>query len=163
MSKSRYKMRMLRSVGLFAALLIGGAMSVQPAQAQTPEPAAVTLVSNFLQALQIGDEAQRVQAVLPYLHKSLLTASGTDLSPDVKRYQFKKASQAAASYAVPANVTRVHSRGSLVVDEGHNPEKGRVDDYYIAKKDGQSSTAAPVQIFFPEDGSAPKIFYMGSL
>jgi hypothetical protein len=96
--------------------------------------------------------------VLPFLHRSLLSGDGGDLDSSVK-IQFKKASLNAKNYAVPAQVSRVRSKGTITIGEGGNPEKGRVEDYFVEKKGGGSS---PVTIFFPENG-APKIYYMGSL
>lgn len=129
------------------------------AQAQ-PDAAAVTLLNNFLKALQNGDEAARLKAALPLLHRSLLSEDGNGLEASV-RFQFKKASQNAGNYASPVNVTNVKAKGAITLGEGtDNPEKGRIEQYFIAKKG--SGPAAPVTIFFPENG-APKIYYMGSL
>lgn len=132
---------------------------VAHAQAQT-DAAAVSLLNNLLKALQSGDEAARVRAALPLLHRSLLSSDGRDLESSVK-FQFKKASQNAGNYAQPVDVTRVQPKGAITLGEGtDNPEKGRIEQYFIAKKG--SGPAAPVTIFFPDNG-APKIYYMGSL
>jgi hypothetical protein len=124
------------------------------AHAQEGDPQAQQLLTEFLQALQTGE----ARAVVPFLHRSLLTNDGGDIESSV-RLQFKKASQNAKLYATPADVTRVRSKGTITIGEGGNPEKGRVEDYFLAKKQG---APAPVTIFFPENG-APKIYYMGSL
>ena len=132
---------------------------VAHAQAQT-DGAAVSLLNNLLKALQSGDAAARVQASLPLLHRTLLSADGRDLEASVKA-QFKKASQNAGNYAQPVQVTRVQAKGAITLGEGtDNPEKGRVEQYFITKKG--SGPTAPVTIFFPDNG-APKIYYMGSL
>ena len=140
---------------------IKGVRLARVAQAQTPtDAAAVALLNNLLKALQNGDEAARLRAALPLLHRSLLSSDGSDLESSVK-FQFKKASQNAGNYAQPVNVTRVQAKGAITLGEGtDNPEKGRIEQYFIAKKG--SGPAAPVTIFFPDNG-APKVFYMGSL
>jgi type II secretory pathway pseudopilin PulG len=137
---------------------VRGVRFASVAQAQEANPQAAQLLSQFLQALQNGDDAARERAVLPFLHRSLLSDNGQALDSSV-RIQFKKASQNAKLYATPADVTRVRSKGTITIGEGGNPEKGRVEDYFLAKKNG---APAPITIFFPENG-APKVYYMGSL
>ena len=145
------------------------------AQAQSDKPAATPLqaekneidakgqklAEDFLRALQ-KPEAERLRAALPLLHRSQLTADGKDIDPSVK-VAWKKAIANADAYLLPVKVTRVRPKGNLTIGEGSdNVERGRVDDYLLAKKPDSGGLPGSVTIFFPEKGD-PKIYYMGGL
>jgi hypothetical protein len=131
--------------------------------APAPDPAAVKLVDDFMTALRIAGDEESAKATLPLVHKSLLNPAKDDLSQDLRRFSFKKAHDNAKFYAAPVKVTRVRSTGITAIGFKQTAEAGSVVDYFIAKKDGVSGMPAPVRIFFPKDGGAPKIAYMGSL
>ncbi len=123
---------------------------------------AVALLNNFIKALQLPDEAARVQACLPLLHRSLLADDKRDIEATTKKFAWTKAVKNAANYAAPIEITRLRAKGTLTLEEGDHPERGRAEDYFIAKKAGISGLAASITLFFPENG-APKILYFGSL
>jgi len=81
----------------------------------------------------------------------------------VKDYSYKKAVTDAALYQIPVRVTRVAKDKSTAVGFGESAESGRTDRYFVAKREGVSGLPAPIHIFFPKDGSKPKIVNMGSL
>lgn len=144
------------------------APGTQPAQAPTgddPREADVpALLAATLSALQQNrDEEAAAAAIVPYLHKSLLDATGAHLTTDVRSFSFKKAHGAAGLYAVPVTITRV--RPSAVTAIGHGPtgEQGRTVDYFVAKRAGVAGMPAPVTVFFPVGGGPPKVAYLGSL
>ena len=127
------------------------------------DSAAVELLNQFMTALSIKDDSERLAAVLPCVHKSLLNNEGTDLMQTVKEYSYKKAVTNVALYQVPVRVTRVAKGGNSAVGYGKTAEEGRSDRYFVAKRDGVAGLPAPIHIFFPKDGTKPKIVNMGSL
>ena len=124
---------------------------------------AVDLLNRFLEALSAEDAETSAQALIPMVHASLLAPGGAGLSRDLRQFSFKKAHDNARHYARPVEVTRVRRTNTTALGAGKEASAGRVDDYFIAKRAGVSGMPAPVKIFFPADGGAPTIAYMGSL
>ena len=164
-------MKRLRGLGLSVWLCAATAVpALLPpvAQAQMDEPVdprAEKLLNDFLTALASNKEDMNaaIKAALPHLHKSLLGPGGSDVSQDLRNFSFKKAWQNAQFYAQPVKITRVRKTGTTGIGFRETAEKGKVVDYFVAKKEGINGMPAPVKIFFPEDGSAPKVSYVGSL
>lgn len=164
-------MKALIRVGLFVFLGTTATVSLvqpRPAQAQMDEPVdarAEKLLNDFLAALTSSPDNMdaAVKAALPYLHKSLLAPGGGDVSSDLRRFSFKKAWENARFYAQPVKITRIRRTGLSAIGFRETAEKGKVSDYFVAKKEGASGMPAPVKIFFPEGGGDPKISYVGSL
>ena len=122
------------------------------------------LLGSALGALQqSGDGDAAAQAIVPYVHRSLLDASGKSLTADVRSFSFKKAHAAAGVYANPVKITRVRPNEVTAIGYGPTAEQGRAVDYFIAKKDGQAGMPAPVTVFFPASGGPPRVSYLGSL
>ena len=120
------------------------------------------LVEKFVQALQIKDEEARVEACLPLLHRSLLSADGASIDPSVKKVAWKKAAANAPGLESPVRVVRVRSKGNLTIGEGSRKvERGRVDDYFLARSD-RDALPARVTIFFPQDGE-PKVYDLSGI
>jgi len=42
-------------------------------------------------------------------------------------------------------------------------ESGRTDKYFVTKKAGVPGLPAPLHVFWPSDGGAPKLINIGSL
>ncbi|MFO0580329.1 MAG: hypothetical protein U1A78_40670 [Polyangia bacterium] len=156
----------------FALLLTASAAAPlvhpAPAQAQMDEPVdarAEKLLNDFLAALSSNPDNldAAIKAALPYLHKSLLSPDGSSVSADLRNFSFKKAWGNAKFYAQPVKITRIRRTGTSAIGFQQTAEKGKVSDYFVAKKDGASGMPAPVKIFFPADGGEPKISYVGSL
>jgi hypothetical protein len=164
-------MKALFRVGLFLCLGTAAATPLfhpRPAQAQMDEPVdarAEKLLNDFLAALTGSPDNMdaAIKAALPHLHKSLLAPGGGDVSSDLRRFSFKKAWENAKFYAQPVKITRIRRTGTSAIGFRETAEKGKVTDYFIAKKEGTSGMPAPVKIFFPEGGGEPKISYVGSL
>ena len=127
------------------------------------DPRAVALLNAFMQALSLPDPLESARAVLPFVHRSLKTAAGDDLSRDLRQFGHKKAHGNARHYAIPVHVTRVRTTRTTGIGFEDTAEPGRVDDYFITKRDGVNGMPAPVKIFFPADGGPPLVSYMGSL
>ena len=127
------------------------------------DPRAVRLLNDFMQALSVEDPGASARALLPFVHASLKSAAGDDLSRDLLQFGHKKAHANARHYAVPVQVTRVRTTSTTGIGFGDTAEAGRVDDYFIAKRAGVNGMPAPVKVFFPADGGAPLVSYMGSL
>ena len=138
------------------------ALMAQDGEAVQTDAAGVRIVGKLVQALQIEGEAARVQACLPLLHRSLLSADGTDIDPSVKKVAWKKASANAPALEMPIRVVRVRSKGNLTIGEGSKRvERGRVDDYFLARSD-KEALPARVTLFFPQDGE-PKIYDLSGI
>lgn len=133
-----------------------------PGEAVKTDAAGARAMGKLVQALQIEDEAARVRACLPLLHRSLLSADGTDIDPSVKKVAWKKAAANASGLELPIKVVRVRSKGNLTIGEGSKRvEQGRVDDYFLARSD-KELLPARVTLFFPKDGE-PKIYDLSGI
>lgn len=150
-----------RFIGIIVAMLCGLTQTVEAKKMRDQQ--ALMLLNNVFQALQISDFDQSVQASLPYLHRSLLNESGTDITADLRRFGFKKAHEGIAHYAFPVQVKRVRKTGLSAVGFGSTAEEGDVYDYFVEKNTHSSGQPAPVKVFFPKSGQAPKIYYLGSI
>jgi hypothetical protein len=128
-----------------------------------PDPAAVKLVNEFMNALTISDEAERLQAILPLVHDSLKTGDKKDLFSSVKQFSYKRAVSMIKLYKLPAEIGDVHKGTVSTVGFKETAERGRRDKYFVKKKEGVNGMPAPIHVFIPENGGAPKIFDFGSL
>ena len=126
---------------------------------------AANLLNTFIEALLIEDFNVSAKTVFPLTHKSNYNRSHTELSSDLLNFSFKKAHANAKFYQAPVLITRVQDLKTTEI--GHpsynSHEKGIERKYWIDKKPGVNGMPAPIAIFFPADGGAPKISYMGSL
>jgi len=133
----------------------------------TPPPdepkQAEDLLNAFMSALLNPDEDAAAKAVMPYVHVSLLNSTKTDLTQDLRSFSFHKAWENARFYAVPVQVTRVRDDAETGIGFGSTAELGRMQSWFIAKKEGVAGLPAPIKVFFPTSGSPPRIAYMGSL
>ncbi len=152
---------MKKKIVLLLALL-----AVFPVSSQVnkipPDPKVVALVQKFITALTIADEKQRLDAVVPLLHKSLLTKDGKDIVTNEKQFQYKRAGNMVKLYENPIVVTAADKGPPRTIGSGAAAEKGRVDKYFIKKKPDVNGMPAPIQVFLPDQGE-PSIFYMGSM
>lgn len=124
---------------------------------------AVAVLNKFMNALMIEDADASAQEVMKYTHISLHNGDRTDLTQDLRSFSFKKAHDNAKFYQIPVKITRVRETKVSAIGYDETAQKGKVIDYFVAKKAGVNGMPAPVKIFFPADGSEPKISYMGSL
>mgnify|MGYP003966049111 CR=1 FL=1 len=160
---------MKNKTNIFAVLVLFiltlGALQIAPAHAEDvkPDPKAEELLNKFMTALLVEDEAASAKAVMSLVHKSLLSNDKSDLSPDLRRFSFKKAHGGAGHYTSPVKITRVRKTGITAIGFKETAEAGAVYDYFISKKEGVTGMPAPVKVFFPKDGGELKISYMGSL
>lgn len=147
-----------------SAMILGMGASVAAAiEKIPPDPKAVKLVNDFMAALAIPDDASRIKAILPLVHKSLLTQGGLDLKPTIKDYSYRRAVRSYSAYALPLNITVVHKGTVTTVGFADTAEKGRTDKYFCPKREGVAGMPAPVHVFWPEAGGDPKIIDFGSL
>ena len=148
---------------LFSLLALGIASPASAIKKIDPDPKIKKLVTAVMEALQIEDEEKRIQAVLPYVHKTLKSRNGKTLTRDVIRFSFKKASQNVKFYKVPANIYEVHEGRAKTVGWKETAERGRTDKYFVNKKDDVEGRPAPIAVFIPEKGGDPKVIGFGSL
>lgn len=128
----------------------------------SPDPAAVEVLNQLLQGLLLADPNARLQAVLPLVHKSMLTPDGKDLDRNTKEFSYKKAAQGAQFYALPVEIYEVHQGNVTTIGFKETAETGRTDKYFLAKKSGIPGRPAPIHIFWDTQGK-PKVVNMGSL
>jgi len=153
-------MRWLLVSWLLTLCLAGAAGAVEKID---PDPKAVELITKFLEALSLPDEAARLKAVMPLLHVSMYSNDKKDLAPNVKQFSYKKACAGVVFYAIPAEITEVHKGNVQTISVGDTAERGRIDKYFVAKKAGQQGRPAPLHVFWPESGGAPVLVNIGSL
>ncbi len=148
----------------FLVILLGFAISPLVAiEKIAPDPAAAKLVNDFMNALTIADEAERLQAILPMVHDSLKSNDKKDLFSSVKQFSYKRAVNMIKLYKLPVELGDVHKGSVSTVGFKEAAERGRRDKYFVKKKDGVNGLPAPIHVFIPEAGGAPKIFDFGSL
>jgi len=147
-------------LAVFGLGLCGRVLAIEKIE---PDPKGVKLCVDFMAALAIEDDAKRLEAVIPFLHKTLLTDDGKALKRDVKRFSYRKAYTDVKHYKQPAEITEVHKGTEHTVGSGEQAEKGRADKYFVAKKDPELGRPAPLHVFWPSDGGAPKLINIGGL
>ena len=119
-------------------------------------------IEGLVAALQQGDEAAREKAALPFLHRSLLTEDGKAVDPSVKKFAWKKAVANAPGLESPLRIVRVRSKGNPTIGEGSKSvERGRVDDYFLARRD-KDALPARITLFFPQNGE-PKVYDLSGI
>ena len=124
-------------------------------------PPAVELLNKLLNALAMPDDSQRLQAVLPLVHKSLLRSDGLDFLPQY-RANYSSAVRGVSSYVVPVKITSVERRANSASGTLRIGEEGESIRYYIARLPKPGGTGT-VHIFFPADGTPPRIIEFGLL
>lgn len=153
---------MHRRCFLISAAAFGLAPLALAVEKIEPDPAAVELLNRLLLALLLEDPDQRLAAVLPLVHKSLLTSNGKDLARSTKDFSYKKACAGAKLYVQPVEITEVHKGKVLTIGFQETAESGRTDKYFLAKKAGVGGLPAPIHVFWDSQGK-PKVTNMGSL
>ncbi|MBI2264924.1 MAG: hypothetical protein HYU64_07100 [Armatimonadetes bacterium] len=156
----RWRFLVTAAVLLLAASFVFEARGIEKI---SPDPKGVALVDELVKALSIADADARVKALLPLVHKSLLSRDGKDLDWNVKDYSYKKAWQNVKFYKQPVEIHEVHKGNVFTIGFRETAERGRGDKYFIKKKEGINGMPAPISIFWPENGGDPKVIDMGSL
>lgn len=159
--RSREFPRMIYRIVLM--ILLCCAPTVSAIEKIEADPKGVQLCESFLKACQIADPQARLEAILPLLHKSMLTRDGKDLDRNVKEFSYKKACSAARLYALPVEIYEVHKGNVTTVGFKETAERGRSDKYFVSKKPGVEGRPTPLHVFWPEDGGEPKLINIGSL
>ena len=130
-----------------------------------PNPAAVSLINSFFEALHLPTDADRQKAILPLVHKSLVynDKTGPVLDRTIRDYSYSRAVKNYGLYQFPVNITEVHQGNTFTVRAGSSAELDRTDKYFVAKRSGVAGLPAPVEVFFPSQGGAPSLINFGSL
>ncbi len=150
---------------VFAGLLLQTSTKAQDIPLDQFDKAGIEVLNGFIKAIMDnqGDEMAAAKAALPFVHKSDYDASGTNLLRDRLDFSFKKAWQNAKFYKNPILVTRVQKQSLSAIGFKTTAQSGTSYKVWIAKNDGIAGLPAPLHIFFPADGSAPKLHNYGSL
>ena len=150
---------------VFTAMFIQTLSKAQDIPIDQFDKAGVVTLNGFIKAIMDnqGDEMAAAKAALSYVHKSEYDASGTNLLKDRLDFSFKKAWQNAKFYKNPIVITRVQKQNLTGIGFKTTAQLGTSYKVWIAKNDGVAGLPAPLHIFFPADGSAPKLHNYGSL
>lgn len=154
---------MARVAGTVALLCAFASPGSSRADAVSGDQVASTLLEPFLKALREPDFERSAKATLPFVHPSLMNEARTDLAADLKRFSFKKAHENAGRYTSPVKVVREHRTGITSIGSAASSEAGVIVDYFVERRPETGGPPAPLRVFFPAGGGAPKIAYMGSL
>lgn len=157
---------MNRAVIMISIIILAFCLTIQAAIALEkipPDEKAVKLINQLMTALSITDDEARLKAVIPLVHKSMLTSDGQDLDNNVKPFSYKKACQNVKFYKNPVKIKYVLKGNVLTVGWKETAERGRIDRYFVEKKDGVAGMPAPISIFWPESGGEPRVIDFGSL
>ena len=127
-----------------------------------PDQRAVKLINHFMHALQSDDDSTREKQVIRFLHKSMLTRTGL-MTSSLKRFSYQKACDGVKFYTIPVQITEVHKGRMVTIGFKETAERGRIDKYFIAKKEGVAGRPAPLHVFWPEKGGSPTLVNIGSL
>lgn len=151
----------LATVGVFMQTLSYG----QDIPVKQFDKRGIAIINDFMVAIMnnSGDEMAAAKAALPYIHPSEYDGTGTNLKRDRLEFSFKKAWQNAKFYKVPVSVTRVQRQNITAIGFGATAQAGTAFKVWVAKKDGAGGMPAPLNVFFPADGSSPTVYYYGSL
>jgi len=150
------------------ALTIGAASNTIKAQ-DVPldqfDKRGIEVLNKFMDALNANaaDENAAAVAAIPYIHKSEYDNTGTALKKDRMDFSFKKAWQNAKFYEAPIKVTRVQKQNLTGIGFQATAQLGVAYKVWVGKKAGVAGLPAPLNIFFPADGTDPKVYYYGSL
>ena len=107
------------------------------------------------------NEAGKKLVAAKVVHSSKLDKNDpSKLNPDSLRFAYKKAFGNVKLY--DAKVVRTVLTGTSAVGFGPTAQKGKLYKYFIAKKEGVNGMPAPIQVFYPEDGSEPVVYDFGS-
>ncbi len=125
----------------------------------------IAVIDSFMTALMNhqDNEMAAASAALPFIHRSEYDNTGTNLKRDRLDFSFKKAWQNAKFYKWYVQPTMVQKQNLTAIGFGETAEAGTAYKVWIAKKDGVGGLPAPLNVFFPADGSEPKLYYYGSL
>lgn len=109
------------------------------------------------------EEAGKLVIAEKLVHGSKLDKNDPrKMNNDSIRFAFKKAHQNVKMYDPGPRIIRTQLTGTSAVGFGPTAQKGKLYKYFIAKKDGINGMPAPIQIFYPEDGSDPIVYDFGS-
>jgi hypothetical protein len=115
-----------------------------------PDASVVEFINNFFgdmkrlgansSAPSDADNESNVSAAgkvaMQYYHHSHHAKAGDNLLPDRLRFSFKKAFNNIKFYEDPVRITRVRALATQGVGYKETAEKGRLFDYFLAKREG---------------------------
>lgn len=146
-------------------LLATGAFAQANADAPPDERGAAKL-KRFIEILTSTEDmeaAGKTVVAEKLVHGSKLDKNEpTKLNNDSMRFAFKKAFTNAKMYDPGPRIIRTQLTATSAVGFGPTAQKGKLYKYFIAKKEGVGGMPAPIQIFYPEDGSDPIVYDFGS-
>ena len=117
------------------------------------------LINKFMEGLRVRDFERSIKEVLPYLHKSMKSKYGDDITRDLRLYGFKKAHRGALRYQFPVKLTLIRK----VIYRRDLGEKGQEYDFFIKKTSDYNGYPAPVKVFHHEASDKLTISYIGSI
>lgn len=131
-----------------------------------PDERGLTRLKRFMEILTTSadiDTAAKTVVAEKLVHAGRIDKNNPrTLNNDALRFSFKKAFENAKMYDPAPLVTRYVLTGTSAVGFGPTAMKGKLYKYFVAKKEGVNGMPAPIQIFYPEDGSEPLVYDFGS-
>jgi hypothetical protein len=131
-----------------------------------PDERGLTRLKRFMEILTTSPDIDT--AAKTVVSEKLVHAGRIDknnprtLNNDALRFSFKKAFDNAKLYDPAPLITRYQLTTTSAVGFGPTAMKGKLWKYFVAKKEGVNGMPAPIQIFYPEDGSEPLVYDFGS-
>lgn len=125
------------------------------AAASIDHSAAQRLVQDFLQLLATYEVENAAWRAAPFLHRSLL--NGEMLQPQFKQNNFYAAHQRFRMYKTPIHFTKTQSTNRTAIGPLRDRDEGEEFVYTLEKMDDSGGMPGTVRVFFPKEGSAPKI------
>ena len=120
-------------------------------------------LQNFVNSLLEPDFDAAATKAMEQIHRSDFTKDGAGLKSDRMQFSFKKAWQNVKFYQNPIKITRVQKTNLSGIGFQQTAQQGTSYKVWIGKKKGVSGMPAPIYVFFPNDGSEPKVHDYGSL
>jgi hypothetical protein len=155
----------MKNILLLTLLFLGVVVKAQDIPLESFSAKAIEVTNSFMAAVLAhpDDEMAAAKAALPFIHRSEYNNEGTDLKKDRLDFSFKKAWQNAKFYDSPVKITRIQKQSITAIGFAATAQKGTCYKVFIGKKTGVAGLPAPLNVFIPEDGSDPKVYYYGSL
>lgn len=117
--------------------------------------AARLLVEAFMKILATYEVENAAWRVAPYLHRSLL--QGEMMQQQFKQNNFYNAHQRFRQYKMPVTFTKVQHTNRTAIGGLRDRDEGEEYVYTLEKNADNGGMPGTVRVFFPKNGSDPKI------
>lgn len=133
----------------FVVISLNSQINIYAIEKIKPNDKIINLINKLFVSFMIEDEKERIKAILPLVHDSMKTKDKKYLSRDILLYSYKKAYQNYKFYKFPVEIDYVIKGRNLTIGYKETAEYGRIDKYFIKKKENVAGLSAPISIFIP--------------